>query len=861
MSILRSRLLAVASILLIVVFAAIAVTIMTSDAGGEDDDLPLVRWTFDDGSGTLATPASGSATPVDLSFVGDAEWGEGYATVGRSTYLVSDGAVTAMADAIATSREVTYELWIDPHRVDQGQAATLISLTDGRSNDLQLVTNPGDGDSGVVEARIRSALTDGAGRPGATSVDGSLTGPLTHLVVVHAGRTIELWIDGELVDQQQVGPMVGPSAASRLTFGADLDGSSPFAADLHEFTVYAFALTPAQVAGNLEAGPEGIDDPGGVDVVVEASADPDDEVDPSDSIITDDPSEELVAGVVLTGIDGDGAIEIWHGTQGPFGELGRSQPQFNIIGSASDPDGVSEVRYLPPGAEEPVVAGLGPNGRRLVSARSFVLEVPASSVGSGANIPVTVVDDTGDTTSIQIPITDADANAADLPLILDWRPEPESGDTIDDFADVIDGRWRLSNGEVVTDEVGYDRLVAIGDTSWTDYEVLVPIVVDDVADILGPNSNAPGVGIIMRWNGHNVLSGDGPQPLQGFRAFDDQPTPFGAISWFRFGGVGGRFQLVDHQNSVRAADPGQFPEGVRHWLRAQVVTEDDGRSVYRAKMWQAGEREPDDWVLEFTTVNDGQEPDSGSLLLVAHEVDARFGRVTVTEPDAVGVPGVEATSDAIAEWSFDEGFGPTVGDVTGNGLDLGVPADADWVDGGLLFGGNGGAVSGSAADEVAAILDTGEFSVELWADPNGLEQNTLARLFTLQGSSGAIDLGVSPLSGAFDEIEARVRASATDFLGRPGIQVDGVIDGGLVHLVVTHAADGTTTIYVDGEAVASVDQGSIEDWPSDARVSVAATPIGGSTWAGTMLHAALWDRALDADEVGARTNAGPGVAP
>ncbi|MEM8902278.1 MAG: LamG domain-containing protein [Actinomycetota bacterium] len=858
---LRSRLLAIGSILLVVVFAALAVILMTRDAGGESDDVPLVRWTFDEGSGPTASPVAGATTPVELTVVGDAEWGDGYITVGRSSYLVSDGAVTAMADAIATSREVTYEAWFDPHRVDQGIDATIISLTDGRSNDLQLVTNPDDGSTGVVEARIRSALTDGDGRPGATSEEGALGGPLTHLVVVHAGRTIEIWVDGELVDQQQVGPMVGPSAASRLTFGADLNGTTPFAGDLHEFTVYAFALTPAQVAGNLAAGPEGEPDPASVDVVIAAEAETDEEADPSTFLEPDDDGEEVVSGVVFTGIDGDGAVEVWHGTQGPFGELGRAQPLFNIIGSASDPDGVAEVRFTPPGAEEPIVAGLGPNGRRLVSARSFVLEVPASSVGSSATIPVVVVDDGGDETTVQVPITDSDANAADLPVVIDWRGEDGAGDTVDDFADVIDGRWGLSNGEVVTDEVGYDRLVAIGDTSWQDYEVLVPIVVEDIADIVGPNSNAPGVGVIMRWNGHNVLSGDAPQPLQGFRAFEGQQSPFGAISWFRFGGVGGRFQLVDHQNSVRAADPGQFPNGVRHWLRAQVTTESDGRSVYRAKMWQAGEREPDGWTLEFTTVNDGLEPDRGSLLLVAHEVDARFGRVTVTEPGGQGVPTAEATSDAIAEWSFDEGFGPTIGDVTGNGLDLGVPTGADWVDGGLLFNGDDGALSGRATDQVAAILDAREFSLELWADPNGLEQSTLARLFTLQGSSGAVEVGVSPLSGAFDEIEARVRASETDFLGRPGIQVDGVIDGGLVHLVVTHDRSGTTTVFADGVEVASVDDGTIEDWPPDARVSIASTPLGGSGWSGTMLHAALWDRALDGDEVGARFDAGPGVAP
>jgi hypothetical protein len=279
------------------------------------------------------------------------------------------------------------------------------------------------------------------------------------------------------------------------------------------------------------------------------------------------------------------------------------------------------------------------------------------------------------------------------------------------------------------------------------------------------------------------------------------------------------------------------------------------------KLWQAGNREPDDWELEFTTAGDPLEPDRGSLLLVAHEVEARFGRVTVTEPGASGVAVADPTSDAIGEWSFDEGFGPTIFDLTGNGLDLGVPADAQWVDGGLLYGGEGGSISGSADSAVEAVLASEELSLEMWADPNGLEQATLARLFSIQGTSGAFDLGASPLSGAFDEIEARVRASETDVLGRPGLRVPGVIDGGLAHLVVTHDREGITTIYLDGESIATVAHGTIEDWPTNARMSIGSTVTGSAAWRGTMLHAAMWDRALDQSEIEDRFDAGPVIDP
>ncbi|MEM9608797.1 MAG: LamG-like jellyroll fold domain-containing protein [Actinomycetota bacterium] len=855
---LRGRLVALTSLMIVIALAVVAVVLMTRDAGGETDGGPLARWTFDEGSGAIAASTPESATPVTLQIIGEPEWRDGAIAIGTSSYLVSEGAVTALADAVATSRELTFELWIDPYSIRQAPLSTIASVTDGRSTDLQLLANPSEDAEGAIVARIRSALTDTLGRPGAGGEDDTLDGGLSHIVVVHAGRTIELFVDGVSVAQEQVGPMVGPSAAARISFGAALDGTAPFAGDLYEAAIYSFALNPGQIQSNLEAGPTGVTDVAAVDVAIEAP-ETDVEIDPSETVVDVD-GDEVFSGIVLTGADGDGSIEVWHGTQGTFGGLGSVQPQLNVIGVASDPDGVREVRYAIPGAEDEIVAGNGPNARRLVTPGSFNLEIPESTVGSASAITVTVVDDTGDTTSIRVPLSDVDVSAAALPLSVDWA----SVDLVDEAADVVDGRWRVAGNEVVNDEVGYDRLVGIGDTSWDDYEVLVPIEVTDIADVVGPNSNSPGVGVIMRWNGHNRLNPGTElveQPLEGFRALRDQETPFGAIAWFRFAGTGGRQQLVDHQNTVRGAEAGTFPTGVVHWLRASVITESPGRHTYRMKLWQAGTREPEDWELEFTTTVDALAPDAGSLLLVAHEVEARFGRVTVTEPGESGIVTAEPTSDAIAEWSFDEGFGPTVFDLTGNGLDLGVPADAIWVDGGLLYEGDGGSVSGSAEDEVEAILATREFSLEMWADPNGLEQNTLARLFSIQGASGAFDLGATPLSGAFDSIEARVRASETDFLGRPGLRVGGALDGGLAHIVVTHDAAGVTTVYLDGEEISAVQHGDLEEWPTNSRVSIGSTPTGTATWRGTMLHAALWDRSLDESEIQARLDAGPGIAP
>jgi len=48
----------------------------------------------------------------------------------------------------------------------------------------------------------------------------------------------------------------------------------------------------------------------------------------------------------------------------------------------------------------------------------------------------------------------------------------------------------------------YDRLIAMGDMTWDDYEVTVPITMHGIAPSgYASSSNNPIVGILMRWTG------------------------------------------------------------------------------------------------------------------------------------------------------------------------------------------------------------------------------------------------------------------------------------------------------------------------------------------------------------------------
>jgi len=65
--------------------------------------------------------------------------------------------------------------------------------------------------------------------------------------------------------------------------------------------------------------------------------------------------------------------------------------------------------------------------------------------------------------------------------------------------------------------------------------------------------------------------------------------------------------------------------GTAYVMRAQV----EG-NTYRFKMWAASSNEPAAWSAEYTQGTNDRQPTSGSIGLLAHEVDVTFGDVIVT---------------------------------------------------------------------------------------------------------------------------------------------------------------------------------------------------------------------------------------
>jgi hypothetical protein len=170
-------------------------------------------------------------------------------------------------------------------------------------------------------------------------------------------------------------------------------------------------------------------------------------------------------------------IDVWFGDYQPFGQIGMSQKYVNILGNVSDDnDDLESLEYSLNGEAEKAL-NIGGDTRRLQNSGDFNIDIDIDegSLVNGVNeLVITATDSLSNQEKYTVTI-DYDANSS-------W-PLPPGGYTVDwdktgniqDVAQVVDGQWSVSPDGVRTASIGYDRLVAIGDQSWKDYEATIPV--------------------------------------------------------------------------------------------------------------------------------------------------------------------------------------------------------------------------------------------------------------------------------------------------------------------------------------------------------------------------------------------------
>ncbi|MFO7661450.1 MAG: InlB B-repeat-containing protein [Chloroflexota bacterium] len=317
------------------------------------------------------------------------------------------------------------------------------------------------------------------------------------------------------------------------------------------------------------------------------------------------------------------AIAVWYGPTQKFGHKGDPQKWVNILGRVS-PSNVASLTYsINGGAAQPL--SIGPDTLRLAQAGDFNIELDYTDLKPGLNpVTITATDSQGGTTQAVVNVN-YQGGGLSWPLqqyMYDWA----SVNRIDDIAQVVDGQWAIDNGRIYPTVLAYDRLVAIGDLTWRDYTVTVPVTFYGIdANGYRAPSNGPGVGILVRWAGH-YDHGDGITPVHGWRRL-------GALAWYRWQRSGETYteglQLLGRGGRILDTSTRQLAMGVTYYFKLDIQSPASPTepATYRFKVWPAKESEPVAW--DFEKVNLSGEPSGGSILLLAHHVDAHFGPVQV----------------------------------------------------------------------------------------------------------------------------------------------------------------------------------------------------------------------------------------
>jgi hypothetical protein len=302
-------------------------------------------------------------------------------------------------------------------------------------------------------------------------------------------------------------------------------------------------------------------------------------------------------------------ISVWHGAPQSFGVFGYPQRWLNIVGTATDPDGLSSVRYrLDGGPLHDLVFDPAQN-YRINHFGDFNVQLDRTSIAPGNHILTLIATDgLGNVARRFVDVQVAPNQTWPLPFETDWATGLQRN------AQVVDGLWSVNGDSVRTVEPGYDRIFALGAESWSGIDVTVPVTIHSVV----PGAPHSGVGVATGWRGHEDNLHN---PAIGW--------PLGAFCfYYKAGAPRHKLHFVYYERpSHTVPQTGDWIQlGTPYIFRMKAEPLTAQTSRYSCKVWRASDPEPPNWTLSDVT-----ERRDGSVILVANYMDVSFGRVRVTE--------------------------------------------------------------------------------------------------------------------------------------------------------------------------------------------------------------------------------------
>jgi len=228
--------------------------------------------------------------------------------------------------------------------------------------------------------------------------------------------------------------------------------------------------------------------------------------------------------------------------------------------------------------------------------------------------------------------------------------------------------------------------------------------------------------------------------------------------------------------------------------------------------------------------------------------------------------GTRVTAGQQVLYTFEEGGGTVVNDVSGVGLPLdlsvGNEAAVSWVPGGLVVNASTVIASAGAATKVIdTCRATDELTIEAWIKPANATPDGPARIVTLSADlfQRNFTLGQGLWGGQpSDRYDVRLRTTETDSNGVPSLTTPaGSLTTELSHVVYTRDSSGVARIYIDGVERVSGTVGGDFNWDESYRLALANELTGDRPWLGEFHLVAIYNRALSQAEVNQNFVAGP----
>lgn len=223
--------------------------------------MPLVYYRFEEGAGNVVKDISGIEPALDLTISNPSavQWLEKGLKINATALLKTSTPLQKFVGACITNNALSVEVWVKPANVTQDGSARIVSISKdiyNRNFTLGQGGAPDTSPSDFLKARLRTTATNLNGEPAVTTLSGSLTDKLQHIVYTrNQDGTAKIYIDNQLISQGSVTGTLNWDLSYHLTVANEYTGDRSWVGELHMIALYAEAISEEYIAASFAKGP------------------------------------------------------------------------------------------------------------------------------------------------------------------------------------------------------------------------------------------------------------------------------------------------------------------------------------------------------------------------------------------------------------------------------------------------------------------------------------------------------------------------------------------------------------------------------------------------------------------------------